>query len=218
MSPFLRQRSSSTSKQGVVVHTYVRVGWLALVPLNQPNCRRSTALFTICLCKSLGFFSKFAREGELGLMFQAKLSYTGLTAVTSAAALLPTFNIYYMDLDLGPFHPRAITFPLVPGRPRYQNINQLGTLPPLLVSIRGCLTVPVIVASRTRSKILLWGMLSFCFVIWATVSSGRNHGVSSYISARYVLGLGANAIESVASLINQHLNFIHDRDFLSTVI
>jgi hypothetical protein len=26
MSPFLRQRSSSTSKQGVVVHTYVRVG------------------------------------------------------------------------------------------------------------------------------------------------------------------------------------------------
>jgi MFS family permease len=138
--------------------------------------------------------------------------------VTSAAALIPTFSTYYMDLDLGLLYSRAITFPSVPGKPTYQEISQLGTLPSLFVGLGGCLTVPVAVAVGTRPTILLCGILSFCCVIWAAVSSGPDHGLDSHIAARCVLGLGAGAIESVAPLIIQDLNFVHHRNSRFSVL
>jgi hypothetical protein len=106
----------------------------------------------------------------------------------------------------------TISFPSIPGKPTYQQISQLGTLPSLFVGLGGCFTVPIAMAIGTRPTILTCAILALVCIIWGAASKGADRGLWSHLGARCVLGLSAGAIESLGPLIIQDLNFIHHRN------
>ncbi|KAL2832206.1 major facilitator superfamily domain-containing protein [Aspergillus pseudoustus] len=165
-------------------------------PLRLPEWRKWMCLVTVCL---YGGF--------------------GLSAIQAIAGILPVMSTYYMGLDdvtqsggLTNSDAQHSTVPSVPGRPSYQTISQLGTLPSLFVGVGGILSVLLAEWIGSRLVMVLDSAMVVASLAWCAASNGAQRGLYSHIAARCVLGLAVGSVESLVPLMLRDIHYVHQRN------
>ncbi|KAF1812566.1 MFS general substrate transporter [Eremomyces bilateralis CBS 781.70] len=211
-------------------------------PLRIPERRKWAVLFTICLFAAAGLtavqsiaailptVSLYYQDLDPNMMSMGSagmppggLPPNGLPPGGLPPGVLPSDGLPPSGLPPGGIPPsgalirrethyEGISFPSVPGKPSQQTISQLGTLPSLFVGLGGILSILGAQLTGTRLMMVLDAAIVVVCLCWAAASNGKDHGLYSHIGARCVLGLGVGAVESLAPLIIQDINYVHNRN------
>jgi len=154
-------------------------------------------------------------------------------------SLLPVFMLVYANRDPGILNSGGgfadivnglrnstgngtetqITNPLralndIPGATPLTRVNQLTSIPMLIVGLSNYVLVPASVAFGRRAVIVSCGLLSTLCTIWAGLSTS----LESHLAARSLHAIGAGATGSLIPLIIQDMTFIHQRNRGMSVI
>ncbi|KAG5914115.1 hypothetical protein E4U42_000673 [Claviceps africana] len=167
-------------------------------PLNLPNWRKLTAIFSLCL------FGSMAAAAELIL-----------------GAMLPVFSFEYAGIDpkiLVKIHlPSGINgltaLAAFPGPPIWE-IYLLGSLPILVIGVANFFLVPLSIALGRRTVLLATGIIALA----GCLSSGFTHSLESHLACRVIQALGAGTVESLIPFIIQDIVFYHQRNAAISVV
>ncbi|KAG5946486.1 hypothetical protein E4U53_006587 [Claviceps sorghi] len=167
-------------------------------PLNLPNWRKLTAIFSLCL------FGSMAAAAELIL-----------------GAMLPVFSFEYAGIDpkiLVKIHlPSGINgltaLAAFPGPPIWK-IYLLGSLPILMIGVANFFLVPLSIAVGRRTVLLATGIIALA----GCVSSGFTHSLEAHLACRVIQALGAGTVESLIPFIIQDIVFYHQRNAAISVV
>ncbi|KAG5961494.1 hypothetical protein E4U57_007532 [Claviceps arundinis] len=161
-------------------------------PLNLPNWRKLTVIFSLCL------FGSMAAAAELIL-----------------GAMLPVFSFEYAGIDpkiLAHVHlPSGVNgltaLAAFPGPPIWK-IYLLGSLPILMIGVANFFLVPLSIAVGRRTVILATGIIALA----GCLSSGFTHSLEAHLLCRVIQALGAGTVESLIPFIIQDIVFYHQRN------
>ncbi|KAG6016159.1 hypothetical protein E4U54_002153 [Claviceps lovelessii] len=161
-------------------------------PLNLPNWRKLSAIFSLCL------FGSMAAAAELIL-----------------GAMLPVFSFEYAGIDPKllvdvriPSGENGLTaLAALPGPPIWE-IYLLGSLPILVIGVANFFLVPLSMAIGRRTVILVTGVVALA----GCLSSGFTHSLEAHLACRVIQALGAGTVESLIPFIIQDIVFYHQRN------